>query len=114
MNKKQKLPAATPAAKMRVPAQPATQDWMLLGKFALILAAGFWIYWPVLNGDWLWDDDTLVSQNPMIHDPAGIWHIWFRPSELIDYFPLTASVQWLEWQLWPNSTFCFHFTNVVL
>jgi len=89
-------------------------NWKQLQRSLLIIFVGLWIYWPVLNGDWLWDDDVLISRNPIIHNPAGLWHIWFRPSELIDYFPLTASVQWLEWQLWPNSTFCFHFTNVVL
>ena len=80
----------------------------------LIVAAVFWIYWPVLNGDWLWDDDYLIQNNDLIHDSNGLWYAWFSPSNLIDYFPLTVSLEWLEWQIWPDNTLCYHLTNVIL
>jgi hypothetical protein len=80
----------------------------------LIAATAFCIYGPVLHGNWLWDDDYLISQNRLVRDPYGIWDIWFQPGTLIDYFPLTVSIEWLEWQLWPNDTFPYHFTNVIL
>ena len=73
-----------------------------------------WIYWPVLYGDWLWDDDYLIQKNDLIHDPDGLWHVWFSPSDMIDYFPLTVSVEWLEWQFWPDNTLCYHLTNIIL
>jgi hypothetical protein len=93
----------------------ANPNWKLpLLRALLIVAAGFWIYWPVLHGDWLWDDDTLISKNELVHDPNGLWYAWFEPSNLIDYFPLTVSLEWLEWQIWPNDTFCYHLTNIIL
>ena len=91
----------------------ATRGWIAL-RALLIIAAVTWIYWPSLHGDWLWDDDTLISQNGLVHDPFGIWNIWLAPAMLIDFFPITVSVEWLEWQLWPGDTFCYHLTNVIL
>ncbi len=87
---------------------------MRILQIALITAAGFWIYWPVLHGNWLWDDDYLISENGVVHDPNGLWNVWFAPSTLIDYFPITVSLEWLEWQFWPDNTLCFHLTNVIL
>lgn len=37
----------------------------------VIVAAVLWIYWPVLHGDWLWDDDLLVTQNTVVKSPPG-------------------------------------------
>jgi hypothetical protein len=117
---KRKTQAAKPAPKPPAPAaetlraKPEAFDWKRLLQILLIMAAVIWIYRPILHGDWLWDDDTLISQNGLVHDPYGFWDIWFAPSNLIDYFPLTASLQWLEWQIWPDNTFCYHLTNVIL
>ncbi len=80
---------------------------------ALIVAVGFWIYAPALHGDWLWDDDYLIEHNSVVNDPYGIWDIWLSPGTLIDYFPLTVSLEWLEWQLWPNDPFVFHLTSLL-
>jgi len=97
-----------------VRSKPKTFDWRRLFFVLLIVTAGLWIYWPVLHGQWLWDDDYLLEKNELIQDPDGLWHAWFSPSDLIDYFPLTVSLEWLEWQIWPDNTFCYHLTNVIL
>ena len=73
-----------------------------------------WIYWPALHGQWLWDDDKLISRNSLVHDPAGLRTIWFEPENLLDYQPLEVSVVWLEWQLWGKATLGYHLVNVVL
>ncbi len=86
----------------------------LLLKALLIGAAVFWIYSPVFHGDWLWDDGLLIRNNGLIHDPAGLWKIWFEPRKLVDYLPITASVEWLEWRLWPGDTLGYHLTSVAL
>jgi hypothetical protein len=91
-----------------------TIRWSILLRIALIIGAGLWAFSPALQGDWLWDDDVLITQNALIHDPAGLWKIWFQPHLLILYFPLTASAQWVEWHLWGDNTFGYHLTNVLL
>jgi len=80
----------------------------------LILVAGFWVFSPAFHGDWLWDDNVLITANPLMDDPAGLWKIWFQPGILIDYFPITFSVQRLEWNLWGMDTLGYHLTNFVL
>jgi len=80
---------------------------------ALIILAGWWVYFPALHGGWLWDDNTDITENPVLRDPAGIWKIWFAPTSL-DFYPLKASVQWIQWRLWGLDPFGYHVTNVVL
>jgi len=80
----------------------------------VIVVLGLWVFWPALHGDWLWDDALLISKNPLVHDPDGLWKIWFEPNRLMDYFPLKVSVEWLEWHLWGNDTFNYHLTTLIL
>jgi len=92
----------------------ANPNWKsLLIRTLLIVGVIFWIYQPTLHGTWLWDDDYLIENNEVVHDPSGIWSIWCDPTSLIDYFPLTVTVEWLEWQVWPGDPFIFHLTNVI-
>ncbi|HEY2760078.1 MAG TPA: tetratricopeptide repeat protein [Pirellulales bacterium] len=71
------------------------------------------IYYPSLGGGFLLDDDLLITQNKLIHQPHGLWKIWFT-TEPTDYWPLTNSVFWLEWRLWGNSPNGYRITNLVL
>jgi tetratricopeptide (TPR) repeat protein len=89
-------------------------DGMVVLRGVFIAAAALWMFAPVLHGDWLWDDDVDVAQNPVIQSANGLWSIWFRPGTLIDYYPLKASVQWVQWHLWGDDTFGYHVTNLVL
>jgi tetratricopeptide (TPR) repeat protein len=83
-------------------------------RIALIIGAGFWAFAPAMHGDWLWDDDYLITQNALIHDPAGWWKIWLKPGLLIDFDPIKNSVTWIEWQLWQTNTLGYHVVNVAL
>lgn len=80
----------------------------------LIVALGFWVYSPALQGDWLWDDNFLITDNPLKNDPAALWKIWTQPGVLYDYYPITYTVQRLQWWLWGTDTLGYHLTNVVL
>jgi len=92
----------------------AIMEKSFLLRAGLIATAVLFIYWPALHGSWLWDDGELIVHNSLVHDPAGLWKIWFEPSRLLDYFPLKVSVEWLEWQFWGDDTFGYHLLNVVL
>ena len=91
-------------------ASPMTIWLQALGMVAL----GLWIYLPVLRGDWLWDDDILITDNHLIHDPAGLWKIWLQPTSLFDYLPLKVTVEWLEWHFWGKDTLGYHLLNLAL
>jgi len=96
----------------KTPIHPARGPLLL--KALLIVAAGFWVFSPAFHGDWLWDDGLLIRQNQLIHDPAGLWKIWFEPGKLVDYLPITVSVEWIEWRLWGDNTLGYHLANVIL
>jgi protein O-mannosyl-transferase len=95
-------------------AKSGSMNWKVALMAMVIVAAGLWIYWPALHGDWLMDDDVYITQNPVLRDPNGLWKMWFLPGTLIEYYPMAQSVQWFEWQLWGSDTFGYHLVNVIL
>ena len=108
--------AATPTASApdSAPAPSLRRFGLIALQAAFLIAVGIWIYWPALHGSWLWDDDYLIEQNSIVHDGSGLWYIWFQPvAALIDFFPLTVSLEWLEWQIWPDNPSVFHITSLV-
>jgi len=61
---------------------------------ALLVAATFLAYLPVWRAGYIWDDDTLLLQNPGIQRPNGLAQLWTSD------FPLATTTLWLEWRLW--------------
>lgn len=111
MAKRSRKQKTDPASGWRPARSVAPSIWLkALGMAALAL----WIYWPALRGDWLWDDDTLIANNHLVHDPSGLWKIWFQPTGLVDYLPLKVTLEWLEWHLWGNDTLGYHLVNLAL
>ncbi len=80
----------------------------------LIVAAGCWVFSPVFRGDWLMDDDLYLTQNALLNDPARWWKIWFQPGSLIEYYPIEATLQAIQWKLWGTETLGYHLTNLAL
>jgi protein O-mannosyl-transferase len=75
----------------------------------VILLAVFAVYWPALNGQFLWDDLLVVRRNPLVTGEMSLGAIWFH----ID-FPLTYVAFWLEWLAWGNHPVGYHVVNVLL
>jgi hypothetical protein len=93
----------------------ANPNWkLILLRTLLIAAAGCWVFSPALRGDWLMDDDMYLTQNALLHDPARLWKIWFAPGSLIEYYPIEASAQAIQWRLWHMDTLGYHLTNLIL
>jgi len=93
----------------------ANPNWkLLLLRALLIVAAGLWVFAPALHGGWLMDDDLYLTQNALLNDPARLWKIWFAPGSLIEYYPIEASAQAVQWRLWHLDTLGYHLTNLVL
>ena len=89
------------------------EDWRRLLKVAVIVAACVGIYWPTGTGGWLWDDDTLLTQNPDIFSSSGLWNIWFKPSTP-DYFPLTITGLWVQWRFFGMEPMGYHVVSIAL
>lgn len=70
-------------------------------------------YWPSLRGDFIWDDDALITRNAAIQAPDGLYKIWFT-RETLDYWPVTNTSFWLEWRAWHTHALGYRIVNVVL
>ena len=96
-----------------VPAHPArNRDWLfgLLLFLATILA-----YWPALNGQFVWDDDSwTVNIAGLLRNLSGLCWIWRHPAALQQYYPLTGTSFWLDYHLWGFWTLPYHVENILL
>ncbi len=99
---------------MKVPSQPsAAARWRAAALLALPLIV-LLAYSPALNGKFIWDDDHHVWQNLTLRDLPGLAHIWLRPSAVPQYYPLTHTSFWIEYQLWGPDPLPFHIDNLLL
>lgn len=80
---------------------------------AVLALATFVVYLPVFNAGYIWDDDTGLTENPLIRSLSGLRDIWFS-TKPYDYFPLTFTSFWLEWRLWGSNATGYHAVNVLL
>jgi hypothetical protein len=99
------LPPAPAPAPRAVP--PWAWDAALV---ALVVVA----YLPALGNGWIWDDDDYVTANQALRSLHGLWQLWFEPGVVPQYYPVTFTSLWVEWQLWGSWAPAFHVTNVLL
>src|SRR5262245_22522473 len=71
----------------------------------LIVAAVLWIYWPARSGEFILDDDLLLTHNSTIQSSDGLFRIWWPwnstvADQPLDYWPVSNTTLWLEWRLW--------------
>ena len=71
------------------------------------------VYAPATRSGFLWDDESFLTENPLIRAPDGLRRLW-ASTEPPDYFPLTSTMLWIEWRLWGESPAGYHVVNVVL
>jgi protein O-mannosyl-transferase len=79
---------------------------------ATLVAAVFLVYQPAWNGGFLWDDDTHLLNNPVLR-PGGLLRTWV-PGTYANYWPLTATVYRLEFDMWGLDPLGFHLVNIAL
>jgi len=84
-------------------------------RAAVIVLAVFWIYSPAYHGDWLWDDDQLLTANPTVQSRSlqGLAKLWFDPDGA-DYFPLSYTALWAQWPLFGQRPTGYHVTSILL
>ncbi|MFZ5831942.1 MAG: hypothetical protein ACOY3P_17800, partial [Planctomycetota bacterium] len=88
--------------------------WWSVGRWWLIAGFVAWIYLPALDGGFIWDDANIyIVKNPLLRQADGIYRFWFT-NDPVDYYPLTYTTFWFEWQVVGEDTRLYHATNVVL
>jgi len=83
--------------------------------WAVLVLAGLaaLAYVPALRGGFVFDDDNLLTKNPLIQASDGLSRIWFT-SEPVDYWPVTLTSFWAEWRLWGADPAGYHIDNLLL
>ena len=97
------------------PIDNTTKDtWRSLrGGAVLLVLLTIAVYLPALGGGFVWDDYSLIVDNPLIKASDGLHRFWFT-TEATDYYPLTWTSWWLQWRLWGGNAMGFHAINVLL
>ena len=77
---------------------------------ALVVVA----YLPAFHAGWVWDDDDYVTANLTLRSLAGLGRLWLEPGVVPQYYPVTFTSLWADWQIWGAWAPGFHASNVLL
>ena len=84
-------------------------------RFALALVIVTCVaYLPVADAGWIWDDDYYVTENEALRSVDGLKRIWTDTSTTPQYYPLTHTSFWLQYQIWELNPAPYHWLNVLL
>jgi tetratricopeptide (TPR) repeat protein len=80
-----------------------------------LMAVAFAAYWPALQGAFIWDDDSWTTKIlHLLRNARGLYLIWFDPTALQQYYPLSGTTFWLDYHFWKLWALPYHVENVVL
>ena len=79
----------------------------------LLVVATFVAYQPAWHGKPIWDDAAHLTY-PELRSWNGLVRIWTDPGTLQQYYPVAATVFWLEAKLWGDATLGYHLVNILL
>jgi len=87
----------------------------LLWKWSIAAAIlAFAVHLPAAeNGFTNWDDTAYIHNNPHLTAADGLQRIW-TTDESPQYYPLTFTSFWLEYQLWETDPRGYHLVNIAL
>ena len=72
-------------------------------------------YYPSLSGTLVWDDDSWTTNITGLLDNArGLGQMWLNLGALQQYYPLTGTSFWLDYQFWNFWTTPYHVENLLL
>src|SRR6266404_3730870 len=85
----------------------------LAAKTVIIVAAVWFAYLPALRAGFVWDDEPLITANPLLRSFSGLAEIW-SGTRTADYFPLTNTVFWIEYHIFGGHAAGYHALNILL
>ena len=84
------------------------------GAYAALVTAILAAYAGGIRNDYVGlDDRAYISENPLLSEAGGLWRIW-STSDAPQYYPLTFSSYWIEYQLWGARPAGYFGVNVLL
>ena len=111
------LSADSPGSHPEAPAQSILirrpwwrSDW-LFGLLLVIVTT--FAYFPAWAGKPIWDDD-LHHLNAGFRGLSGLARVWIEPGAVRQYYPVVATVFWMEERLWGDSPLAHHLVNILM
>ena len=86
----------------------------LFSKALLLVCLTFAAYLPALHNGFIWDDDAWLMKNQTLYGWKGLHELWFNPLALQQYYPITGTAFWIEYQLRGFDPLGYHAVNVLL
>jgi tetratricopeptide (TPR) repeat protein len=104
--------ASAATVSVRVKQHESWHDGPLVQAISLCLLVVV-VYLPALRAGFIWNDDSFLTENPLIHASDGLHRFW-ASTEPPDYFPLTSTSLWLEWRVFGDQALGYHVVSLVL
>ena len=93
----------------------ASSSWLPFARGAgPLVAAVLLVYGRLWWAGFIWDDDAYVIDNQCLRSLDGLRSIWLEPGRTPQYYPLTHTSFWVEYQLWRLHAPLYHFVNVLI
>lgn len=95
---------------------PANASWALPSVllFIAFCSAAVIIYAPSFHGEFIWDDVRIyIVENALLSQPNAVYRFWFT-NDPIDYYPLTYTTFWMEYQFVGAHPELYHIDNWLL
>src|SRR5437762_1954818 len=83
-------------------------------KAAFLVALTVLAYLPAVRNGFIWDDDAWLMHNRTLEGANGLYRLWFDLLALQQYYPITGTAFWIQYQLWGFHPFGYHAVNVAL
>ena len=87
--------------------------WQLVAQAAVIVGVVLLVYLPAWRAGFVWDDEQLITANPLLRTFSGLIEIW-SGGRTADYFPMTNTVFWIERHLFGENATGYHAINILL
>src|SRR5262249_20644604 len=71
-------------------------------------------YHLALNAGFVWDDDSLVTDNLTLRSLAGLRRLWLEPGAVLQSYPLPFTSFWVDYHVWGLQPLGYHLVNVLL
>src|SRR5207245_6411933 len=71
-------------------------------------------YLTAFRNGFIWDDDAWLMHNRTLEGLNGLYRLWFDLLALQQYYPITGTAFWIQYQLWGFHPFGYHAVNVAL
>lgn len=81
---------------------------------ALLIGITLLVYSSSYSGRFLWDDDTHIVEEECLRSVDGLRRIWVEPGATCQYYPLTFTFFWVQYQAFGDQPLGYRLVNVGL